>query len=701
MPQTLEQAKNAETQAKRRAFERDIFIPQVADPERRRQLGENDAEWLRHYLPDVFYNPFTDDQLRIIEECGDTLAYGTRQCKAAPRGDGKSSIVKYVMLKKALYREVNFPLVIAATFGKAQKTTASLKRRLQSKAHTSAELAELGKSGKSTAGMTPNLLADDFPLECAVARHVGPWPSRARNVTANGGKPIHIHWGSGDGYFILPTWESEEPLGPIIMSLGWSSDELQGCNVYDVRPDWIMLDDLDSRSSLASEAGSIAEKIEEVIEKTVAGLSGPNQKLGQFMLCTITSEAAAAYKYSDPKLKPAWHGERVRAIRTWPTNKKLWDDYIWKRQKGMQEDDTLGREAHRFYLDNFEEMNAGAVVSNPHNFNETELPDGTALEASNLQRCFNFIADTSLEAFNTEYQNDPPKLDELMQVRVTGYHVSEAAGDMSRGMVAEGVEMVVRGVDVRKIELHQVTLGVEEETPHRICDYGLDSHGTSETTVEQAERLIFTALHNMADGWAAEPIVDVNGIAHRTDLTLIDKGWLGNWTEDGVVKTWATQPVETFCMERGLRNWLPAKGAPNYRAPKADRKTIVGDNWHINRGAGQERRCDEVIWNAAHWHQLAEELFLSSDGRFELFIPGDGVYTHHKAFGDHIVTGATEMRAVLARGSRSRKPRFVRDHWFDSLAMALVAKSINARFNLSMKARVRKTLDQLQAEAAR
>ena len=69
-------------------------------------------------------------------------------------------------------------------------------------------------------------------------------------------------------------------------------------------------------------------------------------------------------------------------------------------------------------------------------------------------------------------------------------------------------------------------------------------------------------------------------------------------------KTWINQPVELFCTKMGLRNWLPAKGAPNYRSPKPGRGVIIGDNWHINRGAGAERRCDEVIWNAAHWHAL-------------------------------------------------------------------------------------------------
>ncbi len=665
--------------AKRRANERDLIIPDPLDPDRRRQLEADDAAWLRHYCRDVFYNPFTADQLAMIADVGESLRYGSKKCKAAPRGGGKSSILTYLVMKYGLCRQVRFPLVVAATFGKAQKTTSKLRRRLASKSHGTTELAALTKKGVSTKGIIPNHLFDDYPMECTVARYVDPWPSRARNVTGNGLRDIHVEWGAADGYFILPTWSDVEPLGPIIMSLGWSSDELQGCNIYDVRPDFIMLDDLDSRASLSSEHGVVAGKIEETIEKTISGMIGPSRRLGQYMLCTITSTDAAAYRYSDPQIKPSWDGTRVQAIRKWPTNTELWDKYCWLRQTGMQEGDTFGRAAHQFYLANREAMDAGAEVSNPHDFDQTKLKDSTQVHLSNLQKCFDFIADTSREAFDTEYQNDPPKRESQLEVQVTAYHVGACADDLNQGQCDPTTTMIVRGMDVRKTELHHVTMASEAARPHRIVDYNVRSHGTSETTVEQAEVAILQGFRQLADEWVTNPPTDSNGTAHSVDLTLIDKGWLGNWTEDGAVKTWASQPAETFCLEMGLRHWLPAKAAPNYRSPKPSRGVIIGDNWHINRGKGQERKCDEVIWNAAHWHLLVEELFMLPEDdadRFRLFRATDGIFVNHKAFGEHITAGATQLKEMMMRGSRSRKPRFVRDHWWDSAAMMLVAKSV-------------------------
>jgi len=657
----------------------------VVDPDRRRQLEADDPAWLRFYFPDVFYNPFTDDQLESIAECRNALEFGFNKCRAAPRGGGKSSVLKFICCKYALERRVQFPLIIAATFGKAQKTTGSLRRRLASRASNSEELAAIGKRGGITTGIIPNFLADDYPLECFTARYVHPWPSRARNVTGNGQRSIHVEWGAD--YFILPTWEDIEPLGPIIMALGYSSDELQGCNIYDRRPDALMLDDLDSRDSLSAEHGKIAGKIEEAIDKTIAGLGGQSKPLGKYMICTITSTESAAFRYSLPSIKPAWDGTRVAAIKVWPgeAGLKLWEQYMWLRQSGMQADppDKAGRAAHQLYLDNRKSMDRGAVLSNPHDFDGSILPDGTQKQVSSLQRCFDYIADWGRESFDTEHQNDPPKKANQLETKVSPHHVANCAGDYGRLVLDPTTKMIVRGVDVRKIELHQVTMATDDLARHRIADYAIRHHGHSETTVQQAEVKILEALHTLAAEWEDHPLTDIHGTPHSTNLTLIDKGWLGSWNEEGETKTWISQPVETFCIARGLRNWLPAKAAPIYNdVPKPGRGVILGDNWHVNKGPGKKRKCDEVIWNAAHWHQLVEELFMVDDAdRFELFDSGaatadDVVYTHHKAFGEHITAGATQMNAQRSTGTRSRKPRFVRDHWWDSCAMMLVAKSV-------------------------
>src|SRR5690606_6623276 len=115
------------------------------------------------------------------------------------------SILKYLTLKYALYRQIRFALLICATGPKADDSLKSIKDKLRS------------------APGTP--LFDDFPFECTLARYIAPAPARANNVTVNGGKPVRVEWAANR--LILPSLMEGEEIGPIVMSLGYESDQLQ------------------------------------------------------------------------------------------------------------------------------------------------------------------------------------------------------------------------------------------------------------------------------------------------------------------------------------------------------------------------------------------------------------------------------------------------------------------------------------------
>jgi len=520
---------DAQRKADARAATRDLTIPlDGIDWERRHACEADDERWLLTYAPDVFYNPFTGHQKRIIADCAETLRYGTQKCKAAPRGDGKSSIVKYLALKYALTRQVRFPLIIAATSSKAKKILSSLKRRLASRADTP--------------------FGQDYPLECHVARYVDPWPSRARNVTANGGRAVHVEWGADS--IIIPTWEDEEQLGPILLSLGVTSDDLQGCNIYDQRPDFVMLDDLDSRDSLASEDGVVAGKIEETVDKSIAGLGGQGRRLGKFMLCTITSRDSAAYKYSDPQQKPSWSGERIAAIAAWPERKDLWDEYIALRANGQQAVDAdgqpidvFGREAHRFYLANREAMDAGAVLANPYNFDAAILPDGSQKQISALQRCYDYIADEGLNSFLTEHQNDPPEDEGVSESGINVRLVQTQTCGCEQGVVPVGCTVLTHGVDVGKFWLHWVVRAFKPDGTGYTIDYGRQNvYETKYSSDEGLDRAIRREVLRRVAEFRDTPYAQ----QFRESLTLVDSGY-------------RTEAVYAACREAGV-GVMPIKG---------------------------------------------------------------------------------------------------------------------------------------------
>lgn len=536
MALTLQQ--DADRKAAERASNRDLVIPPVKDPERRAKCEADDCLWLRTYCADVFYNPFTPHQERIIVDCGQALKYGTQKCKAAPRGDGKSSIVKYLAEKYGLCRQVLFPLIVSATGEKSKKTLNSMKHRL----------ASAMRVDRGNVCHPLSVLGEDYPLECAVAAYVNPWPSRARNVTANGLKRIHVEWGAD--MIITPTWEDEEALGPIILALGITSDELQGCNVYDRRPDFVILDDLDSRDSLAAEDGVVAGKIIETVSKTIAGLGGQNKRLGKFMLCTITSRDSAAYRYSDPTKEPAWSGERIPAIIEWPKRVDMWQTYIELRQWGQNtfdEDknpvDPFGRKAHAFVVENFDELHVGAVLSNPFNFIHDVLPDGTPTHVSALQRCYDYIADEGMPSFLTEHQNDPPEDEGSRESGIHVRMVQTQVSGLEQGVIPEGCTVLVHGVDVGKWWLHWVVRAFRPDGTGFTVDYGRQNvydtkYGSEEGLDRAIKREVLRRVIEFRDMPYSKQF--------RESLTLIDSGY-------------RTEAVYAACIESGM-GVLPIKG---------------------------------------------------------------------------------------------------------------------------------------------
>lgn len=650
---TVDATRKAET----RAAARDLEIPSVFDPKRRAACEADDCEWLRVYLPGVFYNPFTDRQELTIENCGTVMRYGTKKCTAAPRGDGKSSTIKYLALKYALSRQLKFPLIIGATSSKAGDTLSDIKRRL--------------------ALRTVSTLSQDYPLECAIARYVDPWPSRARNVTANGRRAINVEWGADT--IILPTWEDEEPLGPILRALGITSDDLQGCNVHDIRPDFVMGDDLDSRDSLASEDGKMAGKIEQAIDKTIAGMAGQSRPLGIYLLCTITSRKSAAFKYSDPAIKPAYDGERIAAILAWPKNKDLWDIYVEYRQWGTQTKgadgkaiDKFGRKAHQHYLDNFEAMNEDAKLSNPYNFNATILPDGSEQQISSLQRCYDYIADHGMDSFLTEHQNDPPEEEGFTQLKLTSYHIQHnCLSGMERRIVPEGTVAIIGGADVRKLGLDYVYVASNEQGATCVIDYDFYEFQTEGRKAADCELLILEGLFS----WYAEmqgfPFVTATGEEIPADLTLIDAGWKE--------ESWNAQPVQMFCSQVGYGEFMPSKGMSPYYPPKPARHIVLGDNWHWDA-----LQCLAFL-NADHWKLKVHEGFLADNGEpgsLRVFDPplvdGRQNRNFHLSFAKHILAETWETRFVPGfKGARtgwwkSPKP----NHKLDATYEALAARSM-------------------------
>src|SRR5687768_2716843 len=118
-------------QAKRRAGERDISIPACIDPERRRACEADVFLFLATYFTHKFYNPLTDNQRAIVRAILECAEKGSDQAIAAPRGDGKTTIAKCVIIYCVLTSRLRYPVIFAANGIEAKTIIDDIKNELE------------------------------------------------------------------------------------------------------------------------------------------------------------------------------------------------------------------------------------------------------------------------------------------------------------------------------------------------------------------------------------------------------------------------------------------------------------------------------------------------------------------------------------------------------------------------------------------
>lgn len=666
-------AQSAAIHKRARAEGSTVAIPELSteDRKQRARLEADSEAWIwemcgpKSGIREPFTRKFTSQQCEMIGAFEQTLRDGGDELILASRGEGKTSYLRCMVWKTISQGGCDFIAFIGATGPDACNSADAIKD-MMSRSEPFLRL---------------------YPEIAVPARTVGGTPQLAKHMRASGFRfddpsqefsqhPISFEWTSES--INMPDVPGSPSAGAMLRFRGADSP-IRGLNILGKRPKVVAIDDLDTPDTTGN--SDVAQKIIDRVNLDIGGLGGQDKSLARIMLATLPkSGVGVAHHFADKGFP--FVVKRFRYLLEKPDRFDLWMDYVKRRQQGKIAGDKYGRVAHQFYLGNRRSMDAGAVVSNPFRFKPQELPDGSHLQVSALQNYFDEWADKGEMFCRCELDNETIINEELIESKLELGHVMSAECERERGVTWPGTTMIVRGVDCRKIELHFSTMASDASRPHRVIDYDVRSHGTSETTVEQAERLIYEGLCRLDDEWRKDGHHDDSGGQHFADLTLIDKGWLGTWTEDGEQKTWAAQPVEKFCMERGIRKYLPAKGQPAYRQPEACREVIVGDNWHINRGRGRNRECSEVIWNAEHWHALVEGLFLVSANdphAFELFHSQPGLWSNHKRLAEHIREGAEDLAEMRKKSTKTRKARYRRDHFWDAFAMMLVARSVETR----------------------
>ena len=619
--------------ASKRAAERDIIIPPVENPRRRRRCRNKPHVWLRTYMPHVFTHPFTDDQSEMVDEVMARIRYGGEKAVAAPRGDGKTSIIKGCVAYAIAEGFLNFPLVIAKNQAAANLIQRDIKHQFERN----------------------ELIAADYPEICAPIRALRGAPSKAGGMTV-GGASVQMSW-SGD-FLVFPTVPGSKASGTVLAARGIES-AFRGFNYDGQRPDLVILDDPEDRQSARS-ALDIRRAVE-TIDRDIAGLGGQDESIAVIYLCTIITAECVAATYTDRTKRPAWGGVRKKFLTAMPTNMEMWHEYFRLRIADQLANDRNSRNAHKHYIKHRKKMDEGAQVANPHRYDKRQRPEGGTVEISALQHAFNFICDKDWTSFNAEYQNIPPQDEAAETDNLDAPAVMRRLSGRDQGVVPPDCDYLTATIDVhgRRLDWEIVAWvrGYGE-----IIDYGEDAvHSPltgklcDEANTEKVDDAILSALcnwrDNVAGGWPIEPLTsDPPEYADRRrglDLVLIDVGWRPD-PVFAFIYAQIKAGDRTFkaCEGRGSR------GRARYTHPstKGPGKKLFKTSEYVHGRRQPKRKAWLYAFDDNHFKAYAQDAFSVPIGR-----PGSLVLfgedpIRHRNFACQIVSEKRRRMFVAGRG---------------------------------------------------
>jgi len=628
-----------------------IHIPQCVDPARRLRCLADPELFLCTYMPKKFRQSFGKVHSRIIQTIHDRATTGGKKAVAAPRGRGKSTIVKGMLVYATARELVRFIVPICATTNLAGRIYRDYRN-------------EWGNN---------DLLFEDFPEICAPVRHLEGAPQRAARQHVDG-HLTHINWSSTDflrlprvpgnaNEFLKSQGREWSPYGGVKMAFAGLDAAFRGMNIDDDRPDCLIIDDPETRES-AKSLQQIEDRIE-IIEKDIEGLEGQDKPLAMVMVTTLQNTYCVSAQFTDPEQKPAWEGERYGWIQTWPDRLDLWDEYIARRRKAQRDGDRHGMAAVEFYLANREAMHAGVVML-ADNFKEITLKDGRQVVHSAIQEAYNKIADTNLSAFKAEYQNDPDPEEQAETSMLTPGRVAGQLSGLQQGEVPDARVFSFVGIDIGKYKSHWVKLSCTRDLVSWVTDYGVvETHGLSKFSSEQAiELAILESLKQFADG-------DVFADAQPL-LVLVDSGDF-------------TESIYEFCNQMGAP-FYPSKGwsMDRFRQKKQTEDYEPFLQSYAHKTADSKRR---ELWlynvNTEFWKKWGQDRFLVDafmdhtrlPGSVALFDPPHADMKFHLQFARHMVSESEQL--VPVDGKVNKRQWIVHDknnnHWLDAYALACAA----------------------------
>lgn len=564
----------------------------VADPARRDMYRHDLAGWLRCYMPYSFFRPFSDDQLSAIRRIQTAMLDGGTSAIGMPRGTGKTTILEGAVLWATLYGHKRFVALIGSDQTAAESLIRDIKTELETNEH----------------------LADDFPEVCQAVEHLEGRPQKSGSQTWEGHQ-TRIVWKSDKLAF--PFHPSSTVSGACIVARGLTAG-VRGMKhktgSKDIRPDFVLLDDPQTRESAESMSQTSAR--EKIILGDIMGLAGHDRKISAVMCCTVIAKGDLADRFLDTDKRPEWQGLKTKLVYSFGSNEKLWEKYAELWRDGQAEG-TGTASASAFYVANQATLDEGWQVASP------ELYDRDR-EHSAIQHAYNLFLQVGEFAFRAEYQNDPEEEHGAL-VEVTPDIVCSRTIALPQFEVPEDMPVLVGFTDINNRGLHWCAVAFKDGHTGHVVSYGRHPERgelvPANATETERNQMVFAGLGALVKQLEAFRFTRGDQPA-KLDAFCIDAGS-------------ATDSVYEFCrVTRAQFKLIPSRGFSASKYMPIPSKTIgvVREGCHMQDGA----TAAFLAHNADKWREIAQRAFIADPGAPGSCTLFGGRPLAHRMFAEHI-----------------------------------------------------------------
>ncbi|HRT24654.1 MAG TPA: phage terminase large subunit family protein, partial [Anaerohalosphaeraceae bacterium] len=629
-------------------------IPEVVNPQRKAAAAASFKTFCEVYFPEVFYLPWSQDHLKVIEKIETAVRQGGLFALAMPRASGKTSLMQMACLWSALIGATEFVTLIAASAERAKDLLENIKVWLE----------------------TNDLLHEDFPEVTFPIRALERITNRQKGQRYNG-IPTRIEWVADK--IVLPMIDGSKSSGAVISSSGMKGSDIRGQNYARsdgrvVRPQLVMVDDPQTTESAWSPSQS--QRREAILAGDVLGMAGPGKKISGLMACTVIRPGDMADNILDRQKHPEWQGERTKMVYAFPTNEKLWAQYAEIRADSLRNDGD-GSEATEFYRQNREAMDAGAIVAWPERHNNDEL--------SAIQHAMN-LRFRDEAAFFAEYQNEPI-VEAEGEDMLNADEIAAKLNGYNRSIIPVSCNLLTLFIDVQQKALFWMLCGWEGDFTGYIVDYGtwpdqkrlyFTLRDIRRTIAQQKpgaglEGALYNALEKLTDEKLGRFYRREDGLDMKIDRCLIDANW-GQSTD--VIYQFCRQSRFAGIVLPSHGKYVGASSIPfsEYKRKKGDR---IGLHWRIPNTAGK-RAVRHVLIDTNYWKSFVHArlaVAMGDPGSLSLFGRDE---TTHRLLAEHLTAEYRIQTMARDRVADEWKLKAIRpdNHWLDCLVGCGVAASM-------------------------